>query len=144
MYACPSKLPEEANQPGTGILKAAGIDKLYAFAKAIVKDAAIAHTLAQGSHHTCTIIRNLLLIYIPAPVTISILSVVTQANIMSILTQALDLIVYLLRDTTMLGKTMIYKKQYIHEQLIFILHDSTWKNTIIFKDFLQSYEINMN
>ena len=110
--------PEKAYQPGIGILEAAGIDELDAFAEAIVIDAIVAQPLAQ----TCPDARSIVLNHLSIDETAAMPRwrkvIVTQAHIVTILTKSFHLIVNLFRDSTMLRKAMIDKKQYFHSAKI--------------------------
>ncbi len=80
----------------------------------IVVNTTIVHSLAKTCPFSFTIIFYHFTINITAAMSTLIKVVVAQPYIVAVLAQSLHLIVYLLRDTAMLGKAMIYKEEYSH------------------------------
>jgi hypothetical protein len=109
---------EKPYQPGIGILEAAGIDELDALAETIVIDAIVAQPLAQTCPDACPIVLNHLSVDKTAAMPRWRKVIVTKAHIVTILTKSFHLIVNLFRDSTMLRKAMIDKKQYFHSAKI--------------------------
>ena len=136
---------KEADEPRVGILETTGIHKLHTFTYTIVVNAVIVSTLTNACPSSLAIILDDLVINIPTTMLILCETIITKTDIMTILTQSLHLIVYLLGDSTHFREAMIYKEKYFHflHLLIFTCHYFFKKSFPCFCNMLNIVTLNI-
>ena len=83
-------------------------------------DVAIAHTLANGSQTTRAIVAQHIVANEAAAMPVGIEIIITKMHLVTVLTQSLHLIVYLLADAADLGETVIDKEKNLHFSTILV------------------------
>ena len=101
-------------------MKATGIDERYSLTKTVVIHTAIVNTLTHSSQASLAIILYNLTINISTTMAFGRESIVAEADIVSVFTQSLHLIVNLLADTAIVGKSVVNEEEYLHPYSIYL------------------------
>lgn len=103
---------EETDEPGIGILEAAGIDQFDAVELTVVEKPVVLRALSDAGHDARAVVGQHFIVDVSAAMTVGSKVVITEMHLMAALAQAFYLSMYLLRDTTHLTETVIDKEKY--------------------------------